>query len=199
MSVAQHDLAALIGSRICHDLISPLSAIGNGIELLGMCGGAPGPEVALISDSVDNANARIRFFRVAFGAAGAEAILPARELHDILAKMTSGSRFDVIWGIEGDLPRAEVKLAFLLMLCFEAAMPWGGELQVTRHNEGWKMTARADRMKVDPDLWAAVEQKTGARAVAPAEVQFLLAPLQARDLDRTIKVSRQDGVLVARF
>ncbi len=54
------DLAALIGSRICHDLISPIGAIGNGLELLSMAG-AGGPEVALISDSVSNANARIRF------------------------------------------------------------------------------------------------------------------------------------------
>ena len=63
------DLNALLGSRICHDLISPLSAIGNGIELLTLSGVDAPSEIALISESVDNANTRIRFFRVAFGAA----------------------------------------------------------------------------------------------------------------------------------
>ena len=63
------DLAALLGSRICHDLISPIGAIGNGLELLMMDGSAAGPEMALISESVGNANARIRFFRVAYGLA----------------------------------------------------------------------------------------------------------------------------------
>jgi histidine phosphotransferase ChpT len=63
------ELTSLIGSRICHDLISPLGAIGNGVELLAMSEVAKGPEMSLIAESVENANARIRFFRVAFGAA----------------------------------------------------------------------------------------------------------------------------------
>ena len=66
------DLAALIGSRICHDLISPIGAIGNGVELMMMDGTAKTPELALIAESVANANARIRYFRVAFGSAGAD-------------------------------------------------------------------------------------------------------------------------------
>jgi len=198
MSTLQNDLAALIGSRICHDLISPLSAIGNGVELLTMSGSADTPEVSLISDSVDNANARIRFFRVAFGAAGAESILPARELHDILTKMTQGSRFEVIWGVDGDLPRAEVKLAFLMLLCFETAMPCGGELQVTRQDGAWKMRGSAERMKIDPDLWQVVSTGTG-KQIAPAEVQFLLAPLVAADQDRSVRCSIEENRIAALF
>ena len=52
------DLAALLGSRICHDLISPIGAIGNGLELLMMDPGTHGPEMSLISESVGHANAR---------------------------------------------------------------------------------------------------------------------------------------------
>ncbi|MEO1362985.1 MAG: hypothetical protein AAFU86_04320 [Pseudomonadota bacterium] len=63
------NLAALIGSRICHDLISPIGAINNGLELLNMAGASDGPEMELISESVENASARIRFFRMAYGAA----------------------------------------------------------------------------------------------------------------------------------
>ena len=63
------NIAALIRSRICHDLISPIGAIGNGVELLTMSASAGGsPELDLIADSVHNANARIRFFRIAYGA-----------------------------------------------------------------------------------------------------------------------------------
>ena len=57
----QTDLSALLGSRICHDLISPIGAIGNGVELLMMEGGTPSPELVLIAESVAAANARIRF------------------------------------------------------------------------------------------------------------------------------------------
>jgi histidine phosphotransferase ChpT len=66
------DLAALIGSRICHDLISPIGAIGNGVELLMLDGAGHGPEMALIAQSVTHANARIRFFRVAYGIASTD-------------------------------------------------------------------------------------------------------------------------------
>ena len=56
-------LAALLGSRICHDLISPLGAIGNGIELLELSG-IDSPEVALIREAVADANRRIKLFRI---------------------------------------------------------------------------------------------------------------------------------------
>ena len=82
------DFAALIGSRICHDLISPLGAIGNGVELLEMSSAGASPEMALISESVASANARIRFFRIAFGAAGSGGSVAAAEIRSILAAMT---------------------------------------------------------------------------------------------------------------
>ena len=84
------ELNALIGSRICHDLISPLGAIGNGIELLTMSGMSAAPEITLISESVDNANARIRFFRIAFGAASADAVTSHSEVTGILADVYRG-------------------------------------------------------------------------------------------------------------
>ena len=50
-------IAALLGSRICHDLISPIGAISNGVELMQMSGADSSPELALISESVESANA----------------------------------------------------------------------------------------------------------------------------------------------
>lgn len=61
------DIAALVSARICHDLISPIGAIGNGVELLMLDKAAASPEMDLISESVTQASARIRFFRLAYG------------------------------------------------------------------------------------------------------------------------------------
>ena len=58
--MSRPDITGLVGARICHDLISPIGAIGNGIELLGLTGVAPGPEMQLISDSAAGAQARVR-------------------------------------------------------------------------------------------------------------------------------------------
>ena len=74
------DISALVSSRICHDLVSPLGAIGNGVELLGMSGAPEGPELQLINESVENANARLRFFRIAFGAASADQVISRSEI-----------------------------------------------------------------------------------------------------------------------
>ena len=73
------NLAALIGSRICHDLISPIGAVTNGLELMSMAGGT-GPELELVNESAANANARIRLFRLAFGQATTDADDKRREL-----------------------------------------------------------------------------------------------------------------------
>ena len=91
MPESEIEFAALIGSRICHDLISPIGAVNNGLELLSMTGVSPSPELALIGDSVDSASARIRFFRVAFGAAENQMIGPT-EINAILRDYYRGSR-----------------------------------------------------------------------------------------------------------
>ena len=54
-------LAELISSRLCHDLVNPLGAIGNGVELIDMTGSVRGPEMALIRDAVRDAQARLRY------------------------------------------------------------------------------------------------------------------------------------------
>ena len=64
------DLAALLCSRVCHDIISPVGAINNGLELLDE-GGADEDAMNLIRASARNASARLQFARIAFGAAGA--------------------------------------------------------------------------------------------------------------------------------
>ena len=172
----------LIGSRICHDLISPLGAIGNGVELLSMTGAGAAPEMALISESIENANARIRYFRVAFGAATHSALIGNQEIRSILRDVYRGSRVKTDWRAEQDLPRDEVKLAFLLILCLESALPWGGTIRVTRTNIGhWTLTAMGERQKIDANLWDLVSNPNSETQVTPSEVHFaLVSPIATR-------------------
>ena len=69
------NLTALLDSRICHDLINPSGAIGNGIELLGLAGVSEGEEMTLVSGSVENATAKLKFLRLAFGDAVADQVV----------------------------------------------------------------------------------------------------------------------------
>ncbi len=170
------DLAALIGSRICHDLISPIGAIGNGVELLMMDGAAKTPELALIAESVASANARIRFFRVAFGAAGSDQRIAKGEVAGILADMTRGGRLKVEWHSPADLSRREVKLAFLLLQCLETAMAYGGRVVVEKTDAGWLMQAEAARLKIDPALWEVLTDRHPPAEIGAGQVHFALVP-----------------------
>ncbi|MFT4151068.1 MAG: histidine phosphotransferase family protein [Paracoccaceae bacterium] len=191
------DLAALIGSRICHDLISPIGAIGNGVELLLMEGASKSPEIALIADSVTHANARIRFFRVAFGAASQGQRIGAPEVTGILSDMMRGGRLSVAWDGPADLPRAEVKLAFLALMCLESAMPFGGRISVVA--EGWRITAQAAKLRLDPALWGPLARSEAPAEVGPAQVQFALLPDQAGRLGRVLGVKTGDEVVTIGF
>ena len=170
------DLAALIGSRICHDLISPIGAIGNGVELLMMDGAAKTPELALIAESVASANARIRFFRVAFGAAGSDQRIAKGEVAGILADMTRGGRLKVEWQSPTELSRREVKLAFLLLQCLETAMAYGGRVVVEKTDAGWLMLAEAARLKIDPALWEVLTDRHPPAEIGAGQVHFALVP-----------------------
>lgn len=170
------DLAALIASRICHDLISPIGAIGNGVELLAMEPGGTRPEMALISESVANANARIRFFRICFGQASSDQRIARSEVASILGDLSRGGRVAYGWTSPTDLSRREVRLVFLLLQCLESALAYGGKVSVMRSETGWSILAEAPRLKVDPALWEVLTEPRAPAEIGAAQVHFALVP-----------------------
>ncbi len=193
------DLNALVGSRICHDLISPLGAIGNGVELLAMSGGADSPEMSLISDSVENANAKIRYFRVSFGAASPGQRLGGTEIRSILGGYWKGTRLQVDWQVQGDVERQDAKLALLLLQCLETAMPWGGRVTVTQDGENWQITGAAERLSVDGGLWTHLADPERPAALTSANVHFALAPRTAHQMHREIAVETGPSLISLSF
>ena len=188
LGIAPGKLAALVGARMCHDLVSPLGAIGNGLELLQMSDEfralSGSPELALIADSVEAARARVRWFRLAFGQASRDQRLASAELARLLMDAERGGRLRIRLEAEGDLPRIEARLIVLAVMCLETALPWGGSLLVCRGATGWRLVAEAARTRPDPALWAwldASAQRHGSEPSA-AEVHFpILAGLAEQD------------------
>lgn len=199
MNIAQKDIAALIGSRICHDLISPIGAIGNGVELLGMAGSVDGPEMALINESVMNANARIRYFRIAFGAARNEQMIGRAEILSVLADVGAGSRVQVQWRSDEKLLREQVKLAFLLIQCFESSLPHGGTIHVTQDQNGWELRCDAERINIDPTIWEFLVSANVSKDISPAEVHFALVPDAAKNAQRNLSTDLQDHSITLTF
>lgn len=184
-------IASLVGSRICHDLISPVGAINNGIELISMGGPIDTPELSLINESVNNASSRIKFFRIAFGAAAGEQMMGAAEVARIAREAFDSGRHSVDWQAAGDLPRPDVQAIFLAILCAESALPRGGEITVMRAGQGMKISATGPRLAFDTALWGPLAKGAAPEELRPAHVQFALLPLALEAIGRKIAITER--------
>lgn len=182
------DLTALVGSRICHDLISPLGAIANGLELLQMTGLKNSPELSLISDSIESANARVRFFRIAYGNADTSQTIKGNEIRSVLKAMYHNTRLDIDWDIK-DMPRIECKLTLLTLQCLETALPYGGRIEIAETDGKISFTANATRVVLEENLWERLTQPTAESALRPAQVQFGLLADMVQKLRRRVAVT----------
>jgi histidine phosphotransferase ChpT len=180
-------------------LISPVGAIGNGLELIGLTGDAKGPEMEMISDSVNNANARIRLFRVAFGQPSDAQMVGEAEIQSIIQGLAPSSRVSTYWEVEGAVSRSELRLAFLAMMCFDTSMPFGGTVTVTKDGDKWLLLAESEKLRADAALWDPVDKGDIPADLAPAQVQYGLLPQGARLLERELSVQITDVSLEVTF
>jgi len=169
----QPRLTELVSSRICHDLISPLGAVSNGLELLQMREGASSPELELALQAIAAANARVRFCRICFGVSGNEAQIARSEVVGILNDHFAESRINIVWESERSVARASAQLAFLAIMCLERALPQGGLIEVVQNGRGWIWQGRGPALRPSPGEWAVLEGQPLA-APTPATVSFVL-------------------------
>jgi histidine phosphotransferase ChpT len=184
----QTDIAAMISARICHDLISPIGAISNGIELLELSGAPQGPEMALISDSVKSANAKIRFLRIAFGDPASSGAIAYSEIKDILANTYHGLPLKLIWTINTPLERIDLKLCFLLLLCIEKIQPYGGTLKVSQTDTDLRFDIMGRDLKVN-GFWDTQTMRICPQT-GPSFIQFNLAQSLLDDLGYTLHMGK---------
>lgn len=138
MSQPQHpisdlDLVALITSKICHDIVGPVGAIYNGLEILDE-NDAASKDYALdvIRSVTEQASARLQFARLAFGAASATGAMLDLGPAELAARGFIGhSKHKLIWrGPAGQMEKDKVKLVLNLVACAVTALPRGGEIEV---------------------------------------------------------------------
>src|SRR3954467_838466 len=155
------DLASLLCSRLCHDLMSPVGALNNGVELLA---DETDPDMRekcleLLADSARASANKLKFFRLAFGAAGGFG--DSVDTHEAQAALEglfgAERRIEVGWVVtDGKLPKGAVKLLLNIALLAGDALVRGGRLDVgaeTRDGE-IELAVRADgpRLLLDPVL-----------------------------------------------
>jgi len=203
LAITPLDLAALLCSRVCHDVISPVGAIVNGIEVLEDDAAADMREVALdlIAKSARQASARLQFTRLAFGAAGsAGAQLDLGDAEQVVRGMIEDDRTKVEWLLPREFqPKNKVKLLLNLMLLSTTTVPRGGVIRVAPlgigEAMGFELAASGTLARIPKgveELLAGVAPSGGLDAHV---VQPYYAGLLARECGMTVGFA-QDGELV---
>jgi len=167
MTEASLDLASLLCSRLCHDMMSPVGALANGLELLA---DEKDPDMRkrcfeLLEQSARMASDKLRFFRLAFGAGsvGSGEPVPVSEAQALVAGLTgSTQRITVNWVLSGEtLPLAAVKTLLNFALIGTQALVRGGTLDIgaEQHEHGTEIVVRAaaERIAFDPDVGRALD------------------------------------------
>src|ERR671924_448831 len=134
------DLAALLCSRVCHDLISPVGAIVNGLEVLEDDNDESTKNFALdlIKKSARTASARLQFCRLAFGAAGSVAAqIDLGDAQTMARAFIEDDKIKLAWNLPRVLlPKNRVKLLLNMLIIASQTIPRGGTLTVEPIGEG---------------------------------------------------------------
>ena len=148
-TLSSMDLAALLCSRVCHDIINPVGAIANGLEVLEEDNGEEMQTFAmeLITKSAKTASAKLQFARLAFGAAGsAGAEIDTGDAENVARSFMAGEKADLEWeGIRVLMPKNLVKLLLNLILIGGSTIPRGGVIKVSLEGDAYYPTFRLVR------------------------------------------------------
>lgn len=196
------DFASLLCSRLCHDLLSPVGALNNGLELLA---DETDPEMRarcldLLSESARASANKLKFFRLAFGAAGGfgETVDTREARAAIDGLFGDNHRVKIGWLVEDSvLPKPAIKVLMNLALIAGDALVRGGQLDIGAETRGdvVEIVVRGDgaRIVLDSELRGALEGASPDAAITPRAAAAYLIHALVQDNGGTLQVSPPDA------
>jgi histidine phosphotransferase ChpT len=200
------DLAALLCSRVCHDLISPVGAIVNGLEVLEEDKDEETRQFALdlIKKSANTASAKLQFCRIAFGAAGsAGAQIDLGDAEKISRGFMEDDKTKIAWNLPRLLlAKNRVKLLLNMLLIAGQVIPRGGQITVDPVGEGdalgFRITVTGTNAKIPAAIPPLLAAEGGIEGVDAHKIQPFYAGLLARDCGLTVGMATEgEAVVVA--
>jgi histidine phosphotransferase ChpT len=197
------DLAALLTSRVCHDVINPVGAIVNGIEVLDDDKDGEMREFALglIKKSARQASARLQFARLAFGAAGsAGAAIDTGDAEQVSRNFVTDDRTSITWnGARVYMPKNKVKLLLNLVVIATTAIPRGGAIAVTitgsAEQPTFVVTASGQIARIPPQVELLLAGKSETGTIESQTIQAYYAGLVAKAAEQTVAVSMENDTV----
>jgi histidine phosphotransferase ChpT len=193
------DLAALLCSRVCHDLISPVGAIVNGLEVLEEDKDEDTRTFALelIKKSAQQASAKLQFCRLAFGAAGsAGAQIELGDAERVSRGLIEDGKTTIAWNLPRELvAKNRAKLLLNMLLVAAGAIPRGGVLTVDRLDNGFRVAASGLNARLMP---ATAELLAGeaAQIVDAHAIQPVYTGILARDCGLMLTAATEGDAVV---
>ncbi|MDR3448495.1 MAG: histidine phosphotransferase family protein [Alphaproteobacteria bacterium] len=167
----------LLSSKVCHDLVSPVSAINNGVELIEDIGGSVVEEaMKLIGDSAVNAARRLRLFRMAYGRAGSEENLSVRDVRQVAEQYLSGGKITLVWNEDQSLPEGAVQRGFLktvlnMIILAEETLAYGGVVTVRDAGSGCRLEVVGRSAHLSLQLQEALDGAVAVDELSPRSIQ----------------------------
>jgi histidine phosphotransferase ChpT len=199
ITIGALDLAALLCSRVCHDLISPVGAIVNGLEVMEEDKDEETKTFALdlIKKSARQASAKLQFCRLAFGAAGsAGAQIELGDAEKVARGLIEDGKTTIVWNLPRELvAKNRAKLVLNMLLVGLGAVPRGGTLTVDPADGGFRVTASGLNARL---ISTAAELLSGspAQTVDAHAIQPLYTGILARDCGLTVSASSETDTVV---
>jgi histidine phosphotransferase ChpT len=198
------DLAALLCSRVCHDIISPVGAIANGLELMDdpdVDAEMKATALDMVRNSAKTATAKLKFCRIAFGASGsAGAQIDMGEAGEMAKAFVGEEKIRLDWQAPREnRPKAEVKLLLNMMMLAMAGIPRGGVVTVTVDGRNFAVKAKGERAKLPQAMADVLEGVVAADSLDARMVQPYYAKLLAQSASLTLGMAMEgeDVVVVS--
>ena len=199
MSDDRVDFASMLASRLCHDLLSPVGAFANGLELLA---DEKDPEMRarvtdLLEQSARTSANKLKFFRLAFGSAGGFGeMVPADEAKAAIQGIIGDRAIELNWMIGAEpLPKPAVKIVLNLSLLLVDALVRGGRLDIGCENAGGgieiALHVEADRIFLDADVERILAEGEGAAAMTSRTAPAILVQAVAAQNSGTVMLARE--------
>jgi len=196
----------LLMSRVCHDLISPVGAIVNGVELIEENGSAIAEDaMALIAKSARLASRRLQFYRIAYGAAGTGSDRSLADARQLATDFLLDGKVTLDWPDDAAkrTDRAGsggIRLLLNLIAVGVDALPRGGKLKIGMTAQGPRLyvavTAEGTNARLDPEVMAALAPQATAGTLQTRTVQAFFAAQLAAELDARLTYDSGTGRVV---
>jgi histidine phosphotransferase ChpT len=199
------DLAALLCSRVCHDLISPTGAIVNSLEVLEEKESDEETKtfaLDLIKRSARTASARLQFCRIAFGAAGSRAAqIDLGDAEGMARGFLDDDKTKLAWNLPRALmPKNRVKLLLNMLVIAVATIPRGGTLTVDPVGEGeamgFRITAAGPNARIPQALPALLEGRSESGTVDAHAIQPFYTGLLAKACGTGVTLAPEGEAIV---